>query len=196
MSLRDQLVAKGFASKKKAKSVERELKQQRKSKQGKRRKKKVVEREARTAAEEAAAQALAERRKRRLERQEAQEQMQRALRVQHLLMGHQVRSKGPQPFWHRSLDGRHLLRMSVSVKAAEQLRAGQLAIVGQRQGAKEAYWLVPERTATQLHELAPRFVVHRVEPDGRAGEPQFGLLQRDWESDLRPHRHRPATAGA
>jgi uncharacterized protein YaiL (DUF2058 family) len=190
MSLRDQLVAKGFASKKKAKAVERELKQKRKQKQGKRRKKKVVAAEARSAAEAERAQQLAERRKRRLQREEAKAQMERALRVRHLLMGNQVRAKGPQPFWHRSLDGRHLLRMSVSHKAAEQLRAGQLAVAGLRQGQREDYWLVPDKAAEALQQLAPALVVHFVQPDGRAGEPEFGFLQRDWETDLRPHRAR------
>lgn len=190
MSLRDQLVAKGFASKKKAKQVDRQLKQERKQSQGKRRKKKVVEAEVRSAEEAARAEAVAERRQRRLAREEAKEQMERALRVRHLLLGNQVRAGGPQPFWHRSLDGRLLLRMQVSPKAAEQLRAGQLSICGLRQGAREDYWLVPERAASVLAELAPHLVVHRVDPDGRAGEPEFGLLHRDWETDLRPHRLR------
>ena len=189
MSLRDQLVAKGFASKKKAKQVDRQLKQSRKQKQGKRRKKKVVEAERAAAEAEERAAAVAERRELRTERERAKAQTERALRIHNLILGNRMRTDGPQPFWHRSLDGRFLLRKSLAPRVAEKLRAGQLAIVAHDLGNRVRYEVVPAATAELLSELAPRLVVFSVTPDGQAGSPQFRFLQRTWSTDLRPHRH-------
>ena len=195
MSLRDQLVAKGFASKKKAKQVDRELKNQRKQKQGKRRKKKVVQAEQHAAEADARAREHAARRKRRIAREEAKEQMERALRIRNLILGNRMRVGGKQPFWHHSLCRRFLFRRKLAPRVAEQLRAGQLAIVAHDLGTRVAYEVVPEATAALLSELAPQLVVFRVTADGRAGEAQFGFLHRDWETDLRPHRRRAAGPG-
>ena len=190
MSLREQLLAKGLVSKKQARRAERELKQARKKKQGRRRKKAAVRAE--QEAEEAAARraSLEARRARKLEREEAKAQVERALRVRNLVWGNRVQAGGKQPFWHRSLDGRRLLRMEVSRRAAEQLRRGELAIAAFDHGTRLEYVVLRGDAARKLRELGSGVVVFLVDDVKGILDPENDFLRRTWETDLRPHRKR------
>ena len=157
MSLRDQLLAKGLVSNKRAKNIDRELKQERKNKQSKRKKKKVAAREEQ-AAEEAAAKALREERQamRRLAAK-AQEELQRSTRIRSLILGNRIRARGRVPYWHKTLDGPELRRMELHERVAWKLRAGEAAIVGYRRSpiAEPEYFVVNAGTARELREVAP-----------------------------------------
>jgi len=190
VSLRDQLLKKGLVSKKQAREANRALKKARKKDQGSRRKKKVVARETAEARAEREAAELEERRKRRLERDEAKAQVERALRIRNLVWGNRIRVGGKQPFWHPTLDGKQLLRMDVSLRAAEQLRRGELAIAAFDHGNRVDYVVIRGDAARTLRELGARVVVFLVEDVKGILEPEEQFLRRDWESDLRPHRKR------
>lgn len=190
MSLRDQLLQKGLVSKKRAQQAKRELKKARKQQQGARQKKKVVEQE--TAANKQAREAaeLEARRARRLERDEAKGQVERALRIRNLVWGNRIHVRGKQPFWHHTLDGTQLVRMNVSLRAAEQLRKGELAIAAFDHGNRVEYVVVKGDAARTLRELGASSVVFLVDDVKGILAPEEQFLQRDWETDLRPHRKR------
>ncbi len=190
MSLRDQLLQKGLVSKKQAQQAKRELKKARKQQQGARQKKKVVERETAAARQAREAAELEARQKRRLERDEAKDQVERVLRIRNLVRGNRVRVGGKQPFWHHTVDGRHLLRMHVSLSAAEQLRQGGLAIAGFDHGNRVEYFVVKGEAARKLRELGANSVVFLVDDMKGISSPEEQFLRRDWETDLRPHRKR------
>lgn len=191
MSLRDQLVAKGLASKKDARRVERELKDQRRAEQGSRQAKSATEAEQRARAKAEAearhAEKLAERRAIEARREAAE----RALRVKNLLDGNRLRPGSGQPFWHRSLDGRHLLRMDVSSGTAWQLRSGEAAIAGiERHGNHVEYVVVPRKTALVLREFAPEHLVFHNDDTEGLSAPDLDFLRRQWEPSLAARRAR------
>lgn len=106
MSLRDQLLKAGVASKKDAARVDRQKKHEQRKKQGNRKRKSVAEREqqaAETAAREAAVHAKLVARKQREAEREAAEA---GLRVRNLITGNAVRGRGKQPFWVKRPSGR------------------------------------------------------------------------------------------
>jgi uncharacterized protein YaiL (DUF2058 family) len=197
VSLRDQLVAKGIVSKKDARKVDRELKEQRRAEQGSRKRKSATEREARARAE---AEAEARREERIAERRELdarREVAERALRVKNLIEGNRLKTGTGQAFWHRSLDGRLLLRLDVSSGTAWQLRSGEASIVAvERLGAVD-YAVIPRRAALVLQDIAPeRLVFHHPDPMAPEGpdgldDPSLDFLRREWEPSLAAHRARP-----
>lgn len=192
MSLRDQLLKKGLVSKKQARDAERALKAERKQQQGNRRKKHLVRAETQAEQEAAREQAAAARRARRLERDEAKSQVERALQIRNLMLGNRVAARGSQPFWHRSASGEQLLRMSVSLGVAEQLRRGELCIAAFDHGNRIEYLVIRVAAADRLEELGSKAVVFRVRDLSGISAPEEHFLVRTWETDLRPHRHRAA----
>ncbi len=188
MSLRDQLLKKGLVSKKQAQKAERELKQARKQDQGHRRKKKAVEAEQKAAEIAERDAALEARRAQRLERDEAKAQVERALRIRNLVWGNRIRVGGKQPFWHPSLDRTQLLRMDVSLRAAEQLRRGELAIAAFDHGNRVDYVVIKGEAGKTLKELGAKALLFLVEDVKGILEPENAFLHRTWETDLRPHR--------
>ena len=193
MSLRDQLLKKGLVSKKQAREANRELRKARKHRQGARQKKKTLEAEEQAAAAARAAETLEQRRQRRLEREEAKAQVERALRIRHLVWGNRVRVAGKQPFWHRSATDGLLLRMEVSLRAAEQLRRGELAIAAFDHGTRVEYVVIRSEAAHTLKQLGASCVVFLVEDRKGILEPDEAFLSRTWDTDLRPRRHRLPT---
>jgi uncharacterized protein YaiL (DUF2058 family) len=191
VSLRDQLVAKGLASKKDAQRVERGLKEDRKQKQGARERKSVEE--ARAEAErQAALRAEVEARARaRTEAERARDAVERDLRIRRMILDTRVRAKGKQAYWHRRLDSPVLARAAVSPRVASMLRQGELAIVAlpPRFATQEPeYVLVPARTARRLLELEPRLVLAFTQDPRGISAPEEAFLEPDWEISLRPHR--------
>ena len=191
MSLRDQLIAKGFANKKRARDVSRELKKQRKQRKGNKKKKRDLERQALTAQEAARAERVAQRRRRQATYEEQRAQMEAALRVRNLVIGNQLQLRtGRVVFHHPTADGRKLRRLRLAEPVAAQLRCGDLAIVASPLGVDQ-YVVVPRAAAEKLRELAPQVIVFLV--DDRSGvtrDPALMLHTPDWEPDLRAHRQR------
>lgn len=189
-SLRDALLKKGLVSKKEAQRVERELKEQRRVEQGHRRRLSEVEaEEQRRRAEEEAA-ALARKRAERAEREAARAAVELSLRIRNLINGNRLRPGRGQPFWHKAIDGKTVVRIEVSSGTAFELRAGGMAIAALDHGGFVEYVVIPRKAALQLEELAPeRLVCWTPDPAGLTDR-SLGFLQRDWEPSLAAHRAR------
>ncbi|HHO52960.1 MAG TPA: DUF2058 family protein [Deltaproteobacteria bacterium] len=188
MSLRDQLLAKGLASKKQARKIERELKAKRRAEQGSRRRQRELERQ-RIERAEAERQAAEEaRRAERAERAERQAIAERALRIRNVLLGNRLRPGQGQRFWHRSPDGTHLSELQVSSGMAYKLRCGEVAIAQlDHRGWSEAV-LIPTAAAEKLRKLAPELILFSVEDTSGLSAPELAFHQRDWPTELGPHR--------
>ena len=188
MSLRDQLLAKGLVSKKKARSVDRDLKKTRKKKQGQRRRRSEVEAEQRArveAAEEAERETrMADRRRREVE----QARTQRALQVLQIVHGNRLKVAGKVRFYHRSADGRLLVRMTVSERAAFQLRNGDLGICALAAAAAPTYVVLPRSAIERLKELAPHLVVFHVTDVSGLSAPELAFVSTTADGDLRARR--------
>lgn len=192
MSLRDQLLAKGLVSSKRAKQLDREQRDERKKDKGSRQRKRDLEA---AAAEQERAEREAQQARRQRARAEYAEQrarMERALQVRNTILGNRLRGAGPVAFHHRDLDGRRILRMQVSERAAHALRAGELAIVAHHDGREVEYVLVPRRAAEKLDGIAPQLVVFWVRDATGAGDPDHAFADRAWEPSLRARRATPA----
>lgn len=190
-SLRDQLVAKGLASKKRAKRVSRELRDERKAQQGSRRKKKVEAREAKAReAEERAAQ-QAERREAREASRGEREAREHVLRVRQIVVGNRLGARGPVPFHHRRGEGTLVGTLQVPVATARDLRVGRAAIAGFADDhGRWSYHVVSERAAAKLAELAPEVLLHHVGDLDHLADPSQALSPRDWPAELGPRRVR------
>lgn len=188
MSLRDALLAKGLVSKKDAKRVERELAEQRRAEQGQQRRKHELqaEEEARRQAEEQARQQALVERRRLAEAQRVD--AERRLQVLQLLTGNRQRPGTGQAFWHRSADGRRLVRTTVSSGTAFQLRCGELAIAALDRGLGPEYVVIPKRTALRLEGLAPEVLVFFVSDPSGLSDPALRFAEPLGEPSLRPHR--------
>lgn len=192
MSLRDQLLAKGLASKKDARRVQRDLKKKRKSEQGSRKRKHVLAKEAQAAKRQAADARHAERQAERAQREQARDRYERALQIRNLLVGNRVRNKGEHRFHHLAVDRRTILTMHLHRKVADQLRLGALCIAVLDHGTRQEYVLIGSRTAERLEELgAADLLVHRA--SGTSADHEALMPMREWDTSLVPHRVRGAT---
>lgn len=188
MSLRDQLLAKGLASKKQARKAARELKAKRRAEQGSRRSKRELQQASEQAAREAEQAEQDRRRAARAAQTEAQRVAERALRIRNILIGNRMRPGQGHRFWHRSPDGRYLSELQVSSGMAYKLRCGEVAIARfDHQGWSEAV-LIPAAAAAKLRELAPELILFSVEDTTGLSAPELALHQRDWPTELGPHR--------
>jgi uncharacterized protein YaiL (DUF2058 family) len=187
MSLRDQLLAKGLASKKDARRVEQELKAERRAAQGHKRPESEVraEQEARARAEEEAARQRRIEEKRRREAEAAE--VERRVRIAQIIRSNQVRSRGKVRFHHRTLSGGRLGRIEVSGHVAWKLRCGECAVAAL---SDAEYCIVSQRGAARLAEVAPDRIVHWVRDTRGLSAPEECLLEADWEISLLPHRVR------
>lgn len=190
MSLRDQLVAKGLASKKDARRVTQELRADRKQTQGSRRSQAEIDAEerARVAAEHA------ERTRRkaleRKAREEAREAAELAGRVRQIIRTNAVRSRGAYRFYHRAMDGRHLHRLEVSERVAFKLRCGEAAVAALPDGPEPEYLVISERAAQKLAEIAPHLVVHWTRDTRGLADAAETLYRPESAISLVPHRLR------
>ncbi len=191
MSLRDQLVAKGLASKKQARDTNRALKKDRKSRQGSKDRKAARRAEAEAAAAEAQAQAEAARVAARDADRAAREAHEHVYRVRQIIEAHRLGGRGPIPFHHR-IAGRTVLgRLSLREAIVRDIRLGRAAVAGYTDDAGEpVVRIVGRKAILRLREIAPEALWHVVdEPrlDDRSEDP----LRKDWEPSVRPHRVRP-----
>lgn len=187
--MRDLFVQKGIVSEKRAKQVDRELKQERKEAQAQRRSQHEVEAEARAlAAKEAEAQALA-RRAAQAAAQAEREAHEHRFRVRQVLAAGRLGSRGPVPFHARLGSTGRVVRLFLSEGLARDLRAGRAAIAGYpaEDGSLSAS-VVSLRAAQKLQEIEPGALFHWVTDVAHLSDPAEGFLLRDWESDLGPHR--------
>lgn len=191
MSLRDQLLAKGLVSGKRARRIDQEEKRERKQEKGNKKRRRELEREARAREEAENAAREAARREARAEYAAQKERMERALQVRNLILGNRIPSRGSVPFHHKDLDGRRLLRLDVSSGVAHQLRCGEAAVVADHAGPELRYVVVGRRAAERIVELAPRLVVFWAREAEGLRQPDLAFLQRDWEPSLRPRRATP-----
>ncbi len=188
MSLRDQLLAKGLVSKKRAREIDRQARDERKAEQGARKRLKDLEREARERGE---AEARAEHERRlaeRREREASREVAERALRVRNLLAGNRLRPGRGQRFWHRSPDGLRLQEIEVSSGMAYQLRAGEVALAAFDHGTWSEVLPIPARAAEKLEALAPELILFWVKDTSGLSDPALRFHARDWAPDLRARR--------
>lgn len=194
MSLRDQLLAKGLVSKKKAKQTDRALKSERRAAQGARKKKRELQREAEAAraleaeAAEQARRALAE------AQRDRQAEVERPLRVRNLLLGNRMPLGRGQRFWHRTPHGTTIAETQVSSGLAQRLRSGDVALAwlaehtGRSDATQGTVVAVPRRAAEAIRELQPEVVLFLVDDREGLAAPELGFHQRTWEPDLRARR--------
>lgn len=188
MSLRDQLLAKGLVSKKRARQLDREQKRERRTDQGSREKQAKLEREERERAEAEAAAEKARRIRERKEREAVKEAAERALRVRNLLAGNRLRPGKGQRFWHRSADGTRIEEIEVSSGLAFQLRCGEVALASFSHGTWHEVIPIPARAAEKLEALAPELILFWVKDAAGLSDPALRFHSRDWAPDLRAHR--------
>lgn len=190
MSLRDAFVAKGLVSKKKAKQVNRALKEERKRKQGQRKKKGAAAAEKRQQDEASKAEAKARRDADRDAAQSAREAHEHVHRVRRIILDNRLGARGPVPFFHRVGGGPAVRRMMVPEPMARDLRAGRAAIAGftADSGFFEAH-VVSDRAAKKLAEIAPESLMHWVRDAKKGlGDPSEVLGRLVGEVDLRARR--------
>lgn len=196
MSLRDALLAKGVVSKKDADRVSRELREERKAEQGNRARKSHEERaaaEAAKAEQEARRLALIEARAAEAAVREAREH---ALRVKQIVLSNRLAGRGPVPFHYRVGDTPRVGRLMVHEAVARDLRNGEAAIAGFRtaDGGWEHH-VVARRAAEKLSVVEPLSLAHWVSDARHLSDPSEALLQRAWDTSLRPHRVREPYGG-
>jgi uncharacterized protein YaiL (DUF2058 family) len=188
-SLRDQLVAKGLASKKAARAITQDLRRERKLAQGSRKTAAEVEAEQRASREaEKAAHQEARRRARELaEAARAAEELR--YRIAQVIRANSIRSRGNIRFHHRTRDGRYLASMDLGEPIARKLRSGEAAIVAlaDREG-EVRYSVVSAKAAWKLDEFAPEVVVFLVRDARGISDPSEGFWVPEWDVGLRPHR--------
>ncbi|MBT3219655.1 MAG: DUF2058 family protein [Proteobacteria bacterium] len=191
MSLRDQLLAKGLVSKKDVRKANQDLRKKRREGQGARKKKRQLK------AEKAAAQAAAKeaRDKARLEQRQAHEyatsEREHELRVEQIIRGSQLGSRGKASFYHKDAEGRFLLRLSVSEGVAHLLRVGEAAVATLREKRGSRYFIIRKKAAQKLYEVEPTALVHYVEDTKGLSDPSERLAEPkdDWYTpDLRARR--------
>lgn len=194
MSLRDQLVAKGLATKKQARRASQEARQARKKAKAQ-----AARKGQREAEEAAAAQAELDAREAARQRARAaaeahREAHERRHRVRQIVARHRLGGRGPVPFHHRVGDTARVAVMHLPVGIVRDLRAGRAAVVAAPDAHREGAWehhVVPRPVAERLAEIAPEILVHWVRDTEGLDDPAEGLLDRAWEPSLRPHRVRP-----
>ncbi|MBN2799998.1 MAG: DUF2058 family protein [Deltaproteobacteria bacterium] len=187
MSLRDQLVAKGVASRKDAQRVNRSLKEERKQAQGAQKRKRALAREAQAAKEAAQAEQMRLRGELRKAQALSERLLQQRLQVYQLIRTNEVRSRGPIRFYHPDITRRLLLPMAVHERAANMLRRGVAAIVAFDHGGQVEYRIVGVQAAERIREILPELVLFLVTADAPP-DPSEDFLSPDWDVSLRPHR--------
>jgi uncharacterized protein YaiL (DUF2058 family) len=190
VSLRDQLLAKGLVSKKRARALDRESKKERRRKQGSKKKRRQLEAEAEAEAA-SAAEAHESRMRQRREAAQAHEAHEHRFRVRDIVRNNRLAVRGPIPFHFRIPGTDRVGTMFVSLTAARELRVGRAAIAGFQELDDAWTWMVvAARAAQKLETVEPGALGHWVTDNSHLTDPSEGLLQRTWESQLGPHRVR------
>lgn len=194
MSLRDQLLKAGLATKKDVAKVNRELKQERRQEQAHQKPKAELRREAEEAAR-AEAEAIKARARARRERDEARAAAERALQIRQIARSHALRGRGNLAYHVLARDGRTVARLLVSERVAFMLRCGEVGVVelpaepGRDQGVGELI-VVSRRAAVRLREIDPDVVRLLVDDTRGISAPDEAFLVPEWDISLRPRRLR------
>ncbi len=176
MSLRDQLVKAGLASKKDKRRVERGLKQNRRQQQGRKRSKRARNEQRRRQLQAQQQEKLQQRRALQAARRQQEEAQARRLRVNQILQHHGLRcAGGSQRFWHRTVGGSLLGRVDLPVKLAAGLRAGTLALAYADPPSGDTYVVVARDVALRVAGILPERVVHFNEEPPDADDPSERL---------------------
>jgi len=186
MSLRDQLLAKGLVSKKRARSADRDKKRDRKREKGARDKKRVREAAEREAQEVAAAKRRDEQQAQRARYAQERERMERALQVRQILSHHRMKTRGRIAYHHISAKVGVVCRLWVDEATAFRLRNGTLAIVLDRE--RDGYAVVSAEIAERLNAIAEGLVVWHVQDTSGLAAPELALHPYDGEVCLQAHR--------
>jgi hypothetical protein len=193
MSLRDQLLAKGLASKKDARQVNRDLKKKRKKNQSQREKKHLVTAKAADQKVEEETHARHVKQVARKARETESSQVEQEIRVRQLIAGNRIAHVGRTVFHFKKMGGRRLGRLEVSEGVAWMLRCGEAAIAGQVETQREVYTVISSKAAHRLLEIAPHQVVFFTTDNQGISNADEAFLKRTWETTLGPHRQRTPT---
>lgn len=193
MSLRDQLVAKGLASKSDKQRVQRELKKKRRDEAGRREKKSKVLAEQRAAEEAAREAAVLAKAVERAKREAEREQLERRERVRQTVRDNQVRARGSVVFHFKKLNSNRIGRLQTSESVARRLRAGEAGIAALppplgRESEEEDYHVVGIKAVRKLEEVAPEFLVFYVSDTTGISSPEERFLEQEWEISFTPRR--------
>lgn len=191
MSLRDAFVAKGLVSKKRAREVSRELKEERKQAQGHKKSKKARRAEQQSQAARAEAAAKAERTAAREADAEARDAHEMRYRVRDLVRAHRLGGRGPIPFHHRSFGSSRVGTLQLRESLARDLRAGRAAVAAYvDDDGTTVHAVIGEAGARKLDLFAPEALVHWVRDPSALDDPAEVLGRPAGEVDLRAHRVR------
>jgi uncharacterized protein len=159
-SLRDQLLKAGLVSAREKQKVERELKEERRKAQAHREAKNLVEAREQAERERARLEALQQRIDERKARQAVVEAEARRHQVDQLLSAHATAFRGgPQPFWHRTLDGRFCHRLDLPEWMAQDLRSGRAAVAARERMGEVDYVVIARDIALRVTALLPERLV-------------------------------------
>jgi len=178
LSLRDQLLKAGIATRKQVQTAERELKEERRQQQAQRLSRREEEQRQAEAARLQQLAVVEERRRQRAERQAAEEAGARRLRANQIVTHHALRfASGVQPFWHPTPGSPVLHRLDLPRKVAVELRAGRLAVVWGDVAGEPAFHVVMRAVAERVLDLLPARVLflNREPPD--PADPAEQLLE-------------------
>lgn len=178
MSLRDQLLKSGFADKRQVRKVNRELKRQRRQEQATRQSKAEIAAreaaEARRRRQEERARRMAEER----ERERLRELAEAKQRVEQILAHHRLRlNGGPQPFYHRAADGRHIHKLQLPERVAWELRAGKLGVAWRGLRDDAEYVVIPADVARRVARIDPNRVLFLNDEPPDDDDPAEALLE-------------------
>ena len=161
-SFKDQLYQAGLISKKQLRKINQEQKIERKRQQGNKRKKLVEQAEARAKAKEEKEARLVVLRAERAERELVMMQSLEKRKVQQLLSHHRQRFRiADHPFWHCTIDGKHVHKLWVPSRIAWELRSGAMAIaaIGDIKSSYFEYIVITREIAKRIQEIEPQRVV-------------------------------------
>lgn len=186
MSLRDQLLQKGLASKKDARRVDQERLAERRREEGNAKRKRSLEIEKLALAEAARVAELEEKRQARAVLDARREAAERELRLRQLVDAHRVKARGPVPYFVVRPSGR-LVRLDVPELIAKGLRCGEFAVVADPH-VDDGVAVVARKGALRIAEVETQAVLRWVQDTVgiSAAEEQFS--QREWAPDLRARR--------
>lgn len=190
MSLRDQLIAKGLVSKKRAQRLDREAKRDRKARQASKKKRKNAEAEKAAAAKREAEAREKARRDARDQAASQREAHELRFRIRDLVRSRRMAGRGPVPFHFRMPQTTRIGCLMLSDTLARDLRSGRSAIAGYLGHEGPEWMVVPRATAEKLMELGPEWVAHLVPDKSHLDDPSQSVMHRTWESALGPHRVR------
>lgn len=160
MSLRDQLLKAGLASRKDVRRVNHEQAAERRQQQGHREARAAVEAKEAQEAAQRDAEVLAQKAAERAARRAAAEAAARAHQADQILRRHRMAWKpGPQRFWHQTLDRRFLHRLDLPERLALDLRQGRVAVAAIETLSDVEYVLVPAPVAARVHATLPERIL-------------------------------------